>query len=322
MAANAIYISGLYRSGTTLLSKILDKHSDISITYGTVHFMRYSHNKYLPLAKNYSQLVKDTAERIFQRWEMQLDVDQVLSQVKLLKEITEPLVYEILMRSFLKLDQKTIWGEKTNVEWEGILPFTSLFPNGKVIHIVRDPRAALASFKYFTIHPAPMFMDTVFAASAMFHYINQDKVMNHPNVKIIQYESLVLNPEQEVKSLCDFLEIDFEQQMIESGKSDSIRKPYEANSSFKKKVDGIDSSGLNIWKEKLTNSEIQLTEEMLKLPMLKFGYDQLKLELNENDEKELEALKSHEFIAKRLKYIAANGYGEQAFPNTPEAYDL
>ena len=44
--AAPIFITGVWRSGTTLISRIFNNHPELDITYDSVHFMRFSFNHY------------------------------------------------------------------------------------------------------------------------------------------------------------------------------------------------------------------------------------------------------------------------------------
>jgi len=314
-----IYISGLYRSGTTLIADIFGNHSEVSITYGTVHFMRNSYNKYNPIEINYENLVNDTYKRIKNKWNLKFDSEKVIKNIKDNSKISQALVYDKLMREFLKINDNQVWGEKTNVEWEGIDSFLNLFPNGKVVHIIRDPRAVLASFKYFTFHPEPMYLDAIFAASAMFNYINN---INNKNVYIIKYEDLVSNPESIVKRLCIFLNIEFENGMLDITKESKQDKPYSANSSFNKKIQKIDSSNINLWEDKLSNIELYFCNYILKDHIKSYNYKQLDTKLTDLELNKFENLLKNIYIEPRIKYWQKFKTGIQAFPENGYKYSL
>ena len=90
-----IFITGIYRSGTTLVSRILNSHSNIWITYDSVHFMRFSYDKYNPidLVENAENLVKETHARILKRWDMNFNLAKVISCIYALKEINYRKIY-------------------------------------------------------------------------------------------------------------------------------------------------------------------------------------------------------------------------------------
>ena len=47
--SSPLFVTGTWRSGTTLISRMLNCHKDMDITHDTVHFLRYSFNKYNPM---------------------------------------------------------------------------------------------------------------------------------------------------------------------------------------------------------------------------------------------------------------------------------
>ena len=54
------------------------------------------------------------------------------------------------------------WADKTQLVWTRVPDFLDMFPNGKVIHIVRDPRNVMASFKKSTYAPEPAYISAAF----------------------------------------------------------------------------------------------------------------------------------------------------------------
>ena len=61
-----ILITGTFRSGTTLISRILNNHPKIGVLYDSVNFMRFSYDKYNPIQdeKQYKLLISEISQRI------------------------------------------------------------------------------------------------------------------------------------------------------------------------------------------------------------------------------------------------------------------
>ncbi|MGM0520200.1 MAG: sulfotransferase [Campylobacterota bacterium] len=316
-----IYISGLYRSGTKLLTSLLDQCDTVKTTYDTVHFMRFSYNKYLPIELNYKKLVRDTHARILKRWGMNFDVEKTLKIISSQNDITQAKVYDAIMRQFLNLENNIRWAEKTNVEWEGIEGFLDMFKNGKVIHIYRDPRAVLASYKYMTIHEGLKYLDAIFASLAMFNYISQEKILKNQNILLLKYEDFVKNPRQNTIKICDFLEIKFTEKMLDvTSFKDKFGNNFDTDSSFTPQKKAIDTSSVNLWQEKLSVVEIYFTELILKKQMEAFSYKPLSVVLTNKESEEFNKLLKDPFIAKRYNYFIKYEDGQQAYPNTKDAY--
>lgn len=319
MIDSPVYISGHYRSGTTLISNILDQNPDLKITYGTIHYLR-SYGKYEPISERYGELIKDTCERLRKKWQLEAQELEMIQEVEKSTNITNAVVYDALMRVFLETSQNERWGEKTNVQWEGMLPFLDMFLNGRCIHIIRDPRAVLASFKHFTFQPTPRYLDSNFAAMAMFDFVARDEIKSDPRILLLKYEDLILNPEKVIRNICDHLQVTFHEKMLDM--TGQANAPYEANSSFHDAKKTIDSASLDLWKNKLSKADIAFTEGLLGERMSKWGYEKTNPTLSEDDRNELDGFRNHSYIKQRLEYVASHGTGQQAFPDDENAYQL
>lgn len=320
---NPVFISGLYRSGTTLLNRMLNQHINIRSTYDTIHYMRFSYNKYSPIEQNYKEIIVDTANRIKKKWDINLDINKTF---KLLENqpITESSVYDSIMKSFLNINDEVRWCEKTNVEWESIPKFLDMFPNAKVIHIFRDPRAVLASYREMTIHKKEyMYLDAIFASLAMFNFINKIEIKSNPNILLIKYENFVSNPIIITKTICDFLNIHYSDKMIDvNSYKDKFGNKFDTDSSFTSQKNKIDTSSISLWENTLSNVEIYLCEKILKKHLIKYEYSLKNLELKPEDQNLLNTILNTPFIRKRYTYYLKYSNGQQAYPDTFGAYEI
>ncbi|RMH72101.1 MAG: sulfotransferase [Gemmatimonadetes bacterium] len=322
MNSSPIFISLLYRSGSTVLILALGQSPQIKISYDTVHFMRFSYGKYHPIAERFPELLADTFQRVKERRGIELKLDQIESAIRRHEVITEGVVYDEIMRSFLDLKPGERWLDRTAVKWESIPHFLNMFPQGKVIHTYRDPRAVLASYKKMTYHPGLMYMDSIFASLAMFNFIGQESIRNHPQIYLLKYENLVANPEHTLKSVCDFLEIDFIPQMLDvSSFQDQLGNPFDGNSSHTGNRATIDSTTAHLWQNTLSPIEIYLTEMVLKDKLKTYGYDFTGIDLNSEEWYQLYDMLHTDFLHKRYRYWLTHGDGVQAYPDTPGAYE-
>lgn len=322
MKSKPVFISVLYRSGSTLLALILDQSQELKMSYDAVHFMRFSHGTYLPIENHYKQLVYDTHKRINERTGKKLAVNVVINNIQQNPRISEAIVYDEIMKSFLQISGDERWGDRSAVNWSGIPSFIDMFPDGKVIHIYRDPRAVLASYKYFTYHEEPMYMDAVFASSAMFNFIENKAILQNKNIYLLKYEDLVSKPVETIKDICQFLDISYTSKMLNAASFiEPTGKTFDSNSSFKKNRKTIDRSSIDVWRDKLSNLDIYITEMVLKEKLLRYGYKLSGIDLNKNELTEMYDLLHIPFLRKRYKYWLENGTGLEAYPDTIGVYD-
>lgn len=289
------------------------------MSYDEIHFMRFSQGKYLPIADRYRDLVVDSDQRLQKRWNKRLNIEEILQNVASHSTITEAVVYDEVMRSYLSLNPGQRWGDRSAVNWEGIPAFLKMFPQGKVIHIYRDPRAVLASFKHYTYHPSPMYLDAIFASLAMFNFISHESISNHPNIYLLKYEDLVTDPTSTIHKLCEFLDVKFRKSMLNVGEFlDKNGAPFDGNSSFIKGRKSIDSKSLDLYRQQLSPLDIYFCERIHGSILRDFGYEPSEIEVDEN---EIETLLENPYVEKRYRYWERNGDGEQAYPETVGSYD-
>lgn len=202
-------------------------------------------------------LLLDTAERIDDRWDLKLDVDKVQDELDGSDDYAE--IYDTIMIDlFLKGTSKGIWCEKTTNVWFEALEFLKMFPEGKVIHIVRDPLDVLASWKKFTHAPGNDYLDIVFNCYASSH---QAKVFNDliDDYMMVEYEDLVEHPEKSAKRIANFLDIDYKPHMIDSSHyKDKSGDKWTGNSMFGESIDGIEKNNQENREEYLESWEVDL----------------------------------------------------------------
>ena len=314
MDEQPVFVSGLYRSGTTLLTLILDQSKELKMSYDTIHYLRFIHGKHSVNKNSVKHILDDINTRIIKRWNLKLDLDEILNKIITKNSFNHATLYCEIMRSFLKLSKEVRWGDKTNVCWESIPDFLKMFPRGKVIHIYRDPRDVLASYKKFTNNPSNMYLDAVFASSAMFNYLNLQE--NPSNVFILKYEDLVSAPEIYVKNICNFLNLQFTNEMLMCRNFRQKDGNYfDSNSVFSGRRNTIDSNSVGIWKKELSNLEIYLTELINSDKMPVFGYKPQNVRLNNSELKQFDDLITSEYLSPRYQYWLNYKTGLQAYPN-------
>lgn len=317
-----IFITGVYRSGTTLISAILNNHSELSVTYDSVHFMRFSYNKYNPIRKkqNYRRLVMDTHERLFKRFNMIFDPNEVFKEVNKLNPVDYSGIYDAIMRALLlKNKYKKRWGEKTNICWGQIPNFLKMFPDGKTIHVIRDPRDVLCSYKKMTTEPGLRYLDCAFTSLDSFNAVRRYRsYLDSKNYYYLRYEDFVRNPQDEIQKLCKFLEADFELHMLDHARfKDKKGNPWKGDSSFDLEIDGISTKPIGRWKTNANRIEIFIIEMILRERMLEFDYEPTGIFLTEREWNELYGILKDPFINKRFCGWLKTAEGVEAYPSDP-----
>ncbi len=271
-----LFITGVFRTGTTLLTQMLRQSNEISLTYDALNFMRFGWQRYgkdgltLDAAK---QLGKDFYQRLNDREIVQgFDLEKYTKEVEALENIRYADVYDIIMRMYVGNEH---WGEKTVLEWRNASSVINMFDDMYVLHVVRDPRDVLVSWKKYTNAPGVDYLDVIGNNfDSMQHaQVNQKKYPQ--KYYVVRYEDLIAHPEEEMKKICAHIGMTYTKEMLDV---DRFKKKIEeqgawtTNSSFTQSMQGISNESIERWKEHMSREELYLCEHILGESMEQYTY--------------------------------------------------
>lgn len=266
-----IFLVGCPRSGTTLLQQMLDAHPDIAIAPET-HFIRsfFLSDQYGDLNDdyNYKQLVKSIVD-IPEFTEMELDSEEFVADSQTLERSYKSLFW-LLLEQFRQRRRVRIVGEKTPNHLLYMQTLQEFFPKACFIHIIRDPRAVVSSWK-----KVPWTTGSVEGDARVWRrYMATARKSPPANGAIfsLHYESLVTEPEECLKSICNFLGIHFDRAMLRYYIKDSkgvniSREPWKRNA-----VKPVSEDALMKWQQELTLDEIATVELITRDELVSLGY--------------------------------------------------
>ena len=253
-----IFITGTWRSGTTLLSRMINAHQDIAIVHDGIHILKYISDEDINQNKitNFKKKLKEINKFSKIRFKKKIEIKK-----NDLKSFYNSILTQVINNN------KKIKGEKSNIQWSKIPIFLKIFPHGVVIHIIRDPRGVLASWKNFTYAKANKYLDSIFnCKDSMDCAAKFKKKYKHKKYILVKYEDLISDPEKTLKKIFRKIDIKFDKRVLDKKNyKDNMGKVWNVNSSFKSKSQNffnIDSK--DIWKKKLEDHEIFITEKILK----------------------------------------------------------
>jgi len=284
-----IFIVGSSRSGTTMMGRILGNHSSI-FTFKELHFFGaiWTNNSESTLDKKqqidlFSRLLCIEKNGLFQQNNIS-DFNERASAILANKDISNPLsIYELFLAKITSDNKCFIACDQTPKNMYYLNEILLYFPNAKVINMVRDQRDVLLSQKnkwkrrFLGASAIPL-------SEAIRSYINYHPILsakiwnssleytarytNNTSVKVVRFEKLLVEPIRIVKELCQFLEIDFNQEMLKVPVIGSSTQQDVKNQLL------IDSSKKEKWKNGgLNSAEIYLSQLVSNSMMRKFKYD-------------------------------------------------
>jgi hypothetical protein len=267
-----IFLVGCPRSGTTLLQQMLDAHVEIAIAPET-HFVEnfwLKQDNYGDLAKdeNYQRLIQDLV-RVPEFCEMALSAEAFTAAAYAIERSYANL-FCLLLSQFMKSRNVQIVGEKTPNHLLHMKTLKEFFPKSKFIHIVRDPRAVVNSWK-----KVPWTTGTVLGDAKIWRkymITAQSRSIPEDTLLSLHYEELVASPESSLRRVCNFLNLAFDANMLNYYAQHSqgvnvSREPWKGNA-----TKPISSTSLTRWQTDLATQEVAIIEAVTGKEMRQLDY--------------------------------------------------
>jgi omega-hydroxy-beta-dihydromenaquinone-9 sulfotransferase len=287
-----IFVVGNSRSGTTMMGWILGKNKHV-FTFHEIHFFEQLWSpKELGQDISYGEAISLMAQLISIEREGYLNnnrnIDIYEEEAKVTidalseKNYTKTEIFEAFLEHETQKYGKTIPCDQTPRNLFYVKEIMEIYPEAKIIYMVRDPRDVLLSQKNKWRRRFLDSKNTPINESlrAMFNYhpytisklwnsaINSMKEFyGHPRVMTVRFEQLLENPEKIIQEVCTFLGIEFDIEMLNI--------PQIGSSIIMDQVDkiGINKDRLHAFsKGGLNNTELFICEKITKDNMLHFHY--------------------------------------------------
>jgi len=319
-----LFIAGTMRTGGSLITNMLSVHPKILILGERVHFYRFIHKHYEPLNEDSVwRMLCHQELRLRYRYEMATDVNAIFEAIRK-RGFSYDVIYDEMMKQYLPTPEKTIWGEYEALHWHGMPNFLKLYPDsGRAIHMVRDPRAVMSSWKKRTGLPGKQYLNTLFnwlnSVTSMEYFKD---ILPDDRYTVVQFEHVHAEPEAAARSLCDFIGIDFDWSMVDgdnwSSKFDNVTVSLPTSAHQKGAISGFDMERTRNWCKNLEEWELCLAQMLLGDKMEKLGYESVKLEFPFSAmRRALDAVRSEPFILKQFNHFMNTGNGLDRYPSDP-----
>ena len=316
-----VFISSLYRSSSTFLSAVIGCHEEYTATSSSVKFPRFCLGRYDPIKveENYNRLISDTRIRVKSRWGIDFDAEAVLADVQK-RGVCYAVLYDSIMSQILTESGAagTQWIEKIAVMWSKIPEFLEMFPLGKVIHVLRDPRSVAASYKKMTYESGATYLDvafnTVHAIQSIEYY--QEKI-GSDRIMLIRSEDIAKEPESAIRSVCDFLGIEFSSRMLDPNKYGRVLgEDWRYNTSFRGEIVGFPPASTR-WRDSMSHAETLFLELITQPYLSRFGYEPEKYFPTRSDWEEIYGYLEDPFLRSRFEKWLQTGEGSEGYRTDP-----
>ena len=236
-----------------------------------VNALRFIYERYGKKKINYKKLTHELSVRLQKRYNIKLNEKKYL---KIINNKNYGEIYDIIMSNLYLTDKKKIWAEKNQLVWSKTNKFLKDLPNPYVIHVLRDPRNVLASFKRYTNSKPPAYLTSIFNSYDAMKNILKNK--HKKRFLFVKYEDLLLNPQNTFKKVQNFIGVKNVSLVYKKNNFKYFNKKWIVNSSFQKNIkkssDFKIEDSLNSFKTNLNNLELNFVEKVCGSMMKKFNY--------------------------------------------------
>jgi hypothetical protein len=290
-----VFVVGASRSGTNLVRALLNGHSELWVSAETHYFddlrprlpgagkeklsggdLERCERYFLALSHRAFGQAGDPGESSVERDELRGAAAELGG--------TGDAYFEALCVLRARRHSRPSWGEKTPRHVHRIDELLEAFPEAKVVCLVRDPRAVVASYRDWhgaaerrgVVERAELAADrkrtrrsfNVVLMSLLWRGVvraSHEALRRHgpDRVRIQRFERLAEQPEAEARELCAWLGLEYEPAMLEI--------PV-VNSSYATAGKGVSAEPLERWRERLSEREIAAVQACCGRLMDELGY--------------------------------------------------
>ena len=270
VSAAPVFIVGFPRSGTTLLRTALAQHPALNVHEVEPHYVLDLYDRFGVEVKDISaaaQLL--VGHRNFPSRKVQPYV------VKRLFEGTKRLPLAVFLEKYFSLlfddaEAKPLVLKLPRAVFK-LDVVQKLWPNARVIHVVRDPRGALAS--HLARWPGEDLWSRVETWKRAVR-AGHEWVVQHPNAGIIvHFEKLVTDPAARLGHVCRLIGAEFHKAMLDLDYRTYEFSLNDPGSASTRRFRHFDASKIDQWKENLSPSQVQFIERRCQHQMARLGYE-------------------------------------------------
>jgi hypothetical protein len=291
----APFIVGVGRSGTTLLRLMLDTHPELTIPPET-HFV--------PALMRECERWRATPEKLLRAlvnhpepgWQdLALDADDLLERWRAIEQLKTSDVVRAVYEAYAEREGKPRWGDKTPRYVRKMGRIHRALPEARFIHLIRDGRdVALSTKRRMESWNRPKAVAIEGVAKRW-----RARILNarHTGERLgghyteMRYESLVRDPEAELRRVCQVIELDYDPVMLSyyeraakrleeinrdlDAKDGAVRPASERLAAHAMTTKPPSAERLEVWRREMDEAEVRAFETVAGDLLADLGYETL-----------------------------------------------
>jgi hypothetical protein len=285
---NPVFICGAMKSGTTLLTQLLDNHPQLLVMPADSHYInffnKWKRTQFVDIAAYWMQrIINPSGKEPF--WFLGDQIPVLQTFLKYLnffllhtnREVFLCVVMAIYAANPRRSHQIRYWVEKTPQNELHLPLLLEKHPHARFIHIIRDPLTNIASLKKLAQYRGQENFLT-YGVSCSFRKLLQTARNNQRRLRVsqyhlVKYETLTSLPYETIVNICEFLGVSFHENLLtptENGRVGVANSMYQES-----RVQGkiLDQSKNTRFLQELSKTEVKEIVKNLYFEALDFGYE-------------------------------------------------
>lgn len=269
------FIVGRGRSGTTLLRAMFDSHSEMAIPRES-HFvlnMGMERQRYQRTDKfDLDLFLRDLLQHFgFVRW--QLPAEVVTAAFRASPPASFPEAIRRVFASYAGFHGKSRYGDKTPGYVMSMRLLADLFPESRFIHVIRDGRDVALSYMEGGWGPRTLAGNAVYWRRFVRRGRKEGARLGAARYCEVRYESLLDDPEEELRRLSRFVDLEFNEAMLQYFERSRALLVTPRLLKTHGALQLPPTKGLRDWRQEMPKEDVTLFEALAGNLLSELGYE-------------------------------------------------
>lgn len=311
-----IFMIGTQRSGSNLLRLMMNQLNEIASPHPPHILERMSPlmNKYGDLDNNinFELLVNDVCRLVETNpveWvDMKLDRSDIISRCK---NNSLMAVYGAIYDQYAELKGADTWCCKSLANINYINDIEAYYPDAKYIYLYRDGRDVALSFQKAVVGEKHIYNIAKDWTTSQEIALQLRNDIADNRFFAISYEQLTSDSDNSARSLCDFLGVEFNQNMFEFHKTDEARNAASSSKLWQNVTQPVISNNTNKFLDSMAEEDLEIFESVAGHVLDELNFERFMIETGKEIDFSREQINTFNTLNKVLKEKAMQGIDKE-----------
>jgi hypothetical protein len=204
---------------------------------------------------------------------------------------------------------KPRWGDKTPHYVHHVDELLRIWPDARVVVIVRDGRDVALSLRRMPFGPNNAWAAAQWWARGI--RAGAAAQRTHPgSVRTVRYEDLARDPAEHVRAVCEFLDLRYEPGMLELERADRSRIVPDQRSWFPTLFDGINTSAVGRWEREMPARDQAIFASLARDELAQLGYPVPTRPVSQLPPRRAELYRRHNELMRNVNFVRLRVFQE------------